>query len=182
MRYAEPVALGDLLDLEPSGATLVRAELVLDMASAAVRAAAKSLDATIDGTSETVTLDAAGTVRLVLPSWPVTAVASVVVEGVTLPASEYEWTRMGVLKRVYGVWPLKLASVAVTFTHGYTSLPAAVADALKSVTLAVAARAWSNPSGLVRMQIGSYSEQHATTSDGGALTEQERAAILGVLA
>lgn len=184
MRYAEPNDFGLVLDVDvSSGPTLIRAELVLDMASAAVRAAAKSLDATIDGASETVTLDANGTTKLVLPSWPVTAVASVAVEGATLPATEYEWSRVGLLSRISGVWPTKLASVAVTYTHGYASLPANVADALKSVTLAVAARAWSNPAGLVRMQIGSYSEQHATTGgEGGALTEQERATIVGVLA
>ena len=84
-------------------------------------------------TAETLTLDGKGGDTLVLPSLYVTAVASIVADGVTLAASAYEWSKSGLVKRVYGSWPRKYRSIAITLTHGYATCPFEVREFIKQL-------------------------------------------------
>lgn len=81
--------------------------------------------------TETITLDGKGGSILVLPSLRVTAITTVVADGVTLAASAYSWSQSGLVERVGGCWPRKLRSIAVTFTHGYAETPLEVRQFMK---------------------------------------------------
>lgn len=88
-----------------------------------------------------------------LPQHPVTAVASVTVDGVVLVADrDYTWTVSGMLWRGgRGVWA---SPVAVVYTHGYPTVP----DDLRAVCVDMAARAMANPTGSTSIRQGEYSE------------------------
>ncbi|MEU7617190.1 hypothetical protein AB0B27_14000 [Micromonospora rifamycinica] len=73
----------------------------------------------------TVTVDGSGAERLLLPRWPVTAVAAVVLvdlDGAETPLvdrEDYTWSAAGVLTRLRGCWPCHDQAVRVTLTAGY---------------------------------------------------------------
>lgn len=59
---------------------------------------------------------------LLLRQAPVTQIVSVVVDGVTLDASDYEVDMEGArLKRVSGGWDAPLGGIVVTYDHGYAA-------------------------------------------------------------
>jgi hypothetical protein len=60
---------------------------------------------------------------LVLPQIPVTEV-EVSVDGVVYDPTRYEWTAGGLLTLRGGTWP---RTVTVTYTHGYATVPGALA-------------------------------------------------------
>lgn len=108
-------------------------------------------------TDAEVTLKESCSAVLLLPSLNVTAVASVVEDGVTLTSDDYAWTAAGVLTRDCGRWAS--GDVVVTFTHGYVEVPAEVT----AVVQAIAQRAVSNPGSLVRVQKGPFSDTYSQT-------------------
>ena len=73
----------------------------------------------------THTVRGTGGAVVLLPSLRVTAVASVTVGGVLQDAASYSWTSDGVLRRTSGWWA-PYETIVVTFTHGFTSMPAEV--------------------------------------------------------
>jgi hypothetical protein len=107
--------------------------------------------------TETIPIQPDGTIML--PSLYVTGVESVAVNGLTQDPSTYEWFQAGYIKRFHKdffqwpLWPLEsdqpfrdypspLARHAtVTYTHGYSTIPAAV----NAVALELAARAIEQP-------------------------------------
>ncbi|GGZ27985.1 hypothetical protein [Streptomyces nitrosporeus] len=107
---------------------------------------------------------------ILLPERPVTAVASVVVDGHTpLLSTEYRWNRYGILTHLGGCWPLD-AAITVLCDHGYTVLPAPV----KQVCLQVAGRAWVRPStGLAAESLGDRSVTYDKDRTGEALSDYE---------
>lgn len=90
-----------------------------------------------------------------LPSLHVTDVSSITEDGVPVDETDYTWAPNGVLIRSWG-WN---ASVAVTFTHGYSAVPAEVT----AVVQAIAQRAVDNPSSLVRVQKGPFADTYSQT-------------------
>lgn len=119
-----------------------RATLLLDLASASIDDAA---DRDLTEAAATETLDGTGANELVLPRWPVTAVASVVDDGDTLTFDDdYRWSRAGVLERTGSCWTSKKRGVVVTYTAGYSTIPTGV----KLVTLQAVGRVLVNPQGL----------------------------------
>jgi len=72
---------------------------------------------------------------VVLSDWPVTAVATVVLAGTTLSSSYYAFDATGRLyykpggSDAYGAWPLGRRNLVVTYTAGYSSVPADLAMA-----------------------------------------------------
>ena len=84
-----------------------------------------------DSITETVTLDGKGGLTLFLPSMYVTAIASIVADGVTLSASAYEWSTSGRVDRVGGCWPRKPRSIVIQMTHGYAVCPPEVREFIK---------------------------------------------------
>lgn len=137
-----------------------RATILLSLASAAVRDAA---GITIDqATTTDQVLDGPGGTELVLPEWPVTAVASIVeidtdgtettLRGPADDSPEYRWSRSGVVVR-YGTWPCRPRSIKVTYTHGFSTVP----DGIKRATLLAAARGLASPTGYASESIGDWS-------------------------
>lgn len=135
--------------------TIIRAEL------------GQSIDAVVGAA-----VDLVGNGRRVinLPQRPVTAVASVTIDGHTpLISTEYRWTRYGILTRLGGCWPLD-ASITVLCDHGYAELPAP----LHQVCLQVAGRAWVRPStGLAADSLGDRSVTYDKDRTGEALSDYE---------
>jgi len=139
--------------------TTNRAELALEMASAAVENAAKIVHATIAQLDdEEWTLDGAGTPVLTLPTWPVTAVSTVTVDGTAV--ENFSWSRNGVLERDGGVWPAGRRNIVVTATYGFAEgdVPAEI----KAVTLQAASRAALNPA-----RLNSFSDGQVSVGFGG---------------
>lgn len=147
-----------------------RSELILAGATSAIRnyagwhiAPAGNITALFDG----------GTNVLMLPTLKLNSIASVIVEGTTLEATDYEWSRRtGNVRRKYGCFPDVWGGISVTFNSGYAEVPAE----LKQITLQASAMALSSPTGATREQAGQVSMQWATTAPGvsGGLTLLER--------
>lgn len=108
-----------------------------------------------------IILDGTGTQLLLLPATPVTEVASVEVDGEELEEDDYAWSRRGWIVRTDGYyWPTDPSSIAVTYTHGYETVP----DSVKGVALALAGRVVDGSSGIKQESIGSYSVTYADPS------------------
>lgn len=165
--FATPTELAGFLqtDLDTYSATQA-----LDIASKAIR---DHCDWNI--TEEIVTgkvLDCDGSRSIWLPTLLLTAVASVVENGVTLTVlTGFDWTSYGRLIRA-GRWPNQARSVTVTYTHGYATIP----DSVKGACLSAAGRVYVNPDGIKQETIGAVSVTYNTPlyTSGVSLTEQER--------
>ncbi|WP_103344066.1 mobile element protein [Amycolatopsis sp. CA-126428] len=72
-------------------------------------------------------LDGYGATVLFLPAAPVLAVTTVEVHG--RPATDFTWSRLGVLHS-RTCWPDELDAVRVVYTHGHDPIPDEVADAV----------------------------------------------------
>lgn len=95
--------------------------------------------------------------RLVLGERPVTAVAAVRLDGTLLDAADYRVHRSGSLWR-RGGWGGPECEVEVTYSHGYTTVPADLA----AVCRLAAARLASNPEQLTREEVEGYSAVAST--------------------
>ena len=133
----------ELEALTDSSLDLVRAELVLTLASSAVENVAKANHATITQLEDDERLiDGSGTAVVNLPTWPVTAVTTVELDGTAVTG--FSWSRNGVLERDSGVWTSGRRNLKVTATYGFAEPP----EEVKTVTLQVASRIVGNPHGL----------------------------------
>lgn len=110
---------------------------------------------------ETVTFADPTGPRLMLPSLYVTAVSSVLVDGVEQDASTYHVHRNGWLERRGSGSYWYGDVVSVTFTHGYATPPASVTAAVK----AVAQNSIGTPGGLTRKTVGPFTEVYALPGD-----------------
>ncbi|MGC9544022.1 hypothetical protein [Streptomyces sp. UG1] len=121
-----------------------------------------------------VTLDGPGHEDLLLPTLHLTAVASVLEDGVTLAhPADYLWYAHGKLTRMSGgepiAWTKKRQGVTATFTHGYPE--GSVPGVFRTVTLESAAPLAGNPGGLLKSRtVGRVSVTYADV----------RAAVAGV--
>lgn len=128
--------------------------------------------------SVTTTVMVAGSAKgaVLLPSLHITAVSSVVENGITLLTTEYLWDEAGILGRLGVPWTTPDKTVTVTFTHGYDRAPD-----FEAVILAVASRAQASPDGVVRRQVGLVSETYSQTSSnvagGVSLLSHEKDAL-----
>lgn len=127
----------------------------------------------------TLTLDGPGSQWLLLPTRHLTAVTSVVEEGVTLVLDDdYDWTARGRLIRVGKCWSSKPRSIVVTINHGY---PATSPQILKTkqICLNLAGRIIGNPNGARQYSVGGVGETYAGSSDdiGPSLSKTERAEL-----
>lgn len=138
--FATPAELASALQV--ASVDTATAQLKLDIATAAI--------ISYCGwgiKEETVTaqaLNARGGRSLFLHTFRLTAVASVVADGVTLVSgTDYDWWSYGELERYGCHWPRKPRSVVVTYTHGFNPVP----DDVKGVCLSLAGRGYTNPIG-----------------------------------
>lgn len=93
---------------------------------------------------DVVTLRSRGQDVLILPEGPVTAIASVVENGVALvDETDYTWEPNGLVTRWSGAWRLNSSvygTVVVTYSHGYASIP----QPLREVCIRIARRAYQD--------------------------------------
>lgn len=165
-RFATASDLASYLQRDFSAAETATAEMLLDLASAAIRDYTGQYISAVD--DDIVTLDPPCGSSLFLPELPVTAVTSVVVAGTTLTLgspsniSGYYWYGdTGIIRFVgryagYGyLWGWAPQSVVVTYSHGYDATP----DGVRLVTIeAAAAMMGGGPdAGLKSETIGNYS-------------------------
>lgn len=167
MAYATDTDLASVLHVpvvDPAAANLV-----LQMVSDAIDAQCGQSLGQQDVVGLVVDGPAAGSSQLVLPGFPVTAVASVEVQEAdgtwTLLAegTDYHWSTNGVVTRIFSnfdpndpvqpAFPVWARSVRVSYSRGEGTVPGAA----KAVCLMVASRLFVNPSGLQSEQIGGMS-------------------------
>ncbi|GAB3856599.1 hypothetical protein GCM10029963_53240 [Micromonospora andamanensis] len=106
----------------------------------------------------TVTVDGSGAEKLILPRWPVTAVAEVVeidVDGTERPLThreDYTWSQSGVLTRLRRCWPCHDQAVRSTLTAGYDAED--LARRVRRICLRLAIAGRRNPAGADSEDIG----------------------------
>jgi hypothetical protein len=169
--------LDELEDVCGPQADPVAAQQALDEATTKLQmATGQQLVQVVD---DKVTLDPEGADTLLLPELPVSALGPLVVEGVTLLEDEYEWSSTGILRLTSYCgcgphFPKRLASVDVTYTHGYDPVPRDLA--LACATMACRALSGGGPTvdgvPVTAERIGSWSVSYAT-----GLTDAEQAVI-----
>ncbi|MDN3021543.1 hypothetical protein [Streptomyces sp. S.PB5] len=119
-----------------------------------------------------------GSHMLILPRWPVTAVASVTLLGDDEPDEDltfgkdhdYTWSAAGTLTRVNGWWPTNDRSVQVVYTAGHDPVPAGV----KRIELRMAAAAWGNPMLLASESLGDHSRSFSAEALGMSMSDKDR--------
>lgn len=167
---ASPWALPEQLRLRLRLATIDEAQAAdtIAGAEAIIRAAlGQNIDEVL---ADELVIVGNGRRLLNLPEMPVTALASVTVDGVVLANRvDYRWNRYGNLTRLCGCWPLD-EDVTVIYSHGYAVVP----DAVAQVCLQLAARAWVAPKEAVAAEsLGDYSVTYDKQRTGQALTDFE---------
>lgn len=193
--FATPDDLADYLGRDRFGEPTEyrQAVMLLDLASGEVRAWTRQ---TIDlVTNDTVVLSGTWGSVLELPERPVVSVSSVSLDGQTLvsgngydlaggslvagvavlePLAGHVYGRQGATGASGSSWGSPASSVAVTYTHGWATIPTVV----KSATLAIAARMIGGNTGQVRQEsIAGYSVTYANPGATTSLTEVEQASL-----
>jgi len=167
-----------------------QAVMLLNLASAEIRAWTRQ---TIDLVSnDAVTLAGTWSSALELPERPVVSVSSVALDGQALTAgSGYE--RVGASLHIgaslvlsgrgslhqgatgarAGYWGGPDVTVAVTYTHGWSTIP----DVVRSATLAIAARMVGGSLGVRQESIAGYSVTYMNPGATATLTDPEKASL-----
>jgi len=136
--------------------------------------------------NEVVTVETDGDDYVVLPNYPVTAIASVTIAGTALPSTGYAFDVLGNVRRIGSSvdaityaegarvrWPD--AGVAVVFTYSYGFASAATPDVISSVVAELAAARVANPEQVTQESMGDRSHSYATAAGAGDdLTEGQR--------
>lgn len=188
MAYAEPNDLRLLLRLPPfTGDQEATATLLLELAEGVID---DETGQALEESTDTVVLDSptrqdpwpdvagTGSHKLVLPRWPVTAVASVTILGDDGPDEElvygsdhdYTWSAAGILTRVNGWWPVHDRSIQVVYTAGFNPLP----KGLKGIALRLAAGAWANPLLASSESLGDHSIAFSADALGMVLSNADK--------
>lgn len=125
-----------------------RAQLLLDLAVGAVEGEAGQ---PLESGEVTSTVDGTGTGVLVLPRWPVTAVATVTVDDTAVDG--FTFSTDGRLRRTGDIWTSGHANIEVAYTAGFTT----VSRDLWKVVLEAAAAAWGTPPNVTQETLGDHS-------------------------
>ena len=142
-------------EIDPSDATALAA---CELATVLIQGATGQALSQVS--EDTVEIDGTQTAVVLLPEIPVTAVASVSVDGDELDTDAYSWGARGQLRRIDGAaWPEGLRNIEVTYTHGYAVLPKAVT----SIATQLAARIYETPTIPKSETIGGYSVNYGVT-------------------
>jgi hypothetical protein len=168
--------LRTLLGEDGTGLADVEGQLLLELATGAVQAAAGQLllaqvddEATLIGTMDS---------WLALPEQPVTGVTSVTVDGDAVT----DFTRFGARLWRESGWstdPYRPTPVAVVYSHGYATGDQRLQLA-RSAVLATAAQMFANPGGATGLSVDDYREQYSQSSDSdlaGMVPARLRAAL-----
>lgn len=118
-----------------------------------------------------VWLDGDGSTELFLPAAPVLARPLVEVDGQALAATDFEWSRKGILRRRCG-WPDRLGAIRVVFDHGYDPIPEDIQEAVIDQARIMA----GTTPGVQTVQAGGESVTYGATATTG-VTAQWSAAV-----
>lgn len=122
--------------------------------------------------AESVVLDGTGARTLFVKTLRLVSITAATVDGTVVDPLTLEWSEAGFV-RAAGVWPDKFRSVSLSITHGFDTVPDVV-----EIVRAIAARAASAPTGVVREQAGavsvSLSQVAPGVSGGVVLMDHER--------
>lgn len=149
--------------------------LMLDIASGMVRDfLQQDLTPAVD---DVLIVDPVNSAYAVLPELPITDVSLVeVFDGTTwsavLPAFYTVSKRTGLVSAVPNTgiqWPADPESWRVTYSHGFTTIPASIVGAV----LGVAARAYASPAGVDSERIGGYQVKYGMEADGFSAIERK---------
>lgn len=158
MAYATAVQLGKLMGRGTIGLTAdetARAELLLQLATGVIDG---ETGQSLELASGEEVLDGNGGRRLLLPRWPVVAIASVTVldeddaPTVLEHGVDYRWTSYGRLRRIGGCWPRQEQSIIADVTAGWDPVP----DDVVGICLRLARAGWENPAGLKAERLGDW--------------------------
>lgn len=128
--------------------------------------------------NDVVTLRTRGQSLLILPEQPVTAVASIVENGVALVNDvDYNWGSDGIVERWNSAWrwgATSPGSVVVTYSHGYATIPQIIREvcirsASRAYQSGLRAAALAGVPGVQSEQLPDYTIQYQPdTAAGGA--------------
>ncbi|MFD8640843.1 hypothetical protein ACFV14_11095 [Streptomyces zaomyceticus] len=184
MAYATPDELRRLLRQESfTEEETATAELLIELAQGVIE---DETGQALEQSEDTVILDgptdedprhhpATGSRKLILPRWPVTAVASVGLTDEDDPLifgkdADYTWSAAGILHRRGADWPNHDRAVEVTYTAGYSTIP----PGLKRMCLRLAVTGWANPEALAAETLGDHSRSFSAEALGMELTAADR--------
>lgn len=204
MAFASTDDLATLLSQSFDEGEELKAELLLDMATAVIKSwTRQDIEAVAN---DEVKLPGTWGTDLELPQWPVTGVSSVAVNGLAIDVTGWTWNSRQLIRRGFlgprafdwpiGVfinesdlndWPLQpggifhwsgpAATIEVTYSHGFATVPGDV----RAICLSIAARVFVNPVGAVMERIGAYEITYDQTvrnrSAGMALTPEDQQAL-----
>lgn len=146
---ADPADLAIWLGVPASEPKLLQA---LSAASSRFRGAVRHRVSFV--ADDTTVLDGNGKESLLLPAAPVTAVASVELDGQALTyRTDYDWSADGFLRRVGCHWPDKLRCIEVVWSHGYQPIP----EDISEVVIDQARAQYAVRPGLTSMTVGGQS-------------------------
>ncbi len=184
MAYASADDLRRLLRIDSfTDEDTATAELLIELAQGVIE---DETGQALEQSEDTVILDgptdedpryhpASGSRKLILPRWPVTAVASVTLteddDELTFgKEADYTWRAAGILHRRGAEWPSHDRAIEVTYTAGYSTIP----PGLKRMCLRLAVAAWSNPEFLSAETLGDHSRSFSAEALGMELTAADR--------
>lgn len=177
MAYAEAAELAALMgrgDTPFTAAEQARAELVLTLATGVID---EETGQSLTLATDTLTLDGNGGRRLLLPRWPVTAVAEVTIiedddtETDLAHGADFRWTSYGRLRRIGSCWPCREQSIDAVVTAGWDPFP----DGVKAMCLRLARAGWDNPAGLESERLGDWAAKWS--APGMGLTTAEKRSL-----
>lgn len=138
----------------PSG-SLTFANRLLDMASARVRRFTRQTLTAVPG--DVISIPGVWSSELHLPQIPVTAIASITIDGVLLDPSEYSFTKSGLVTRRRAWWGGPRSTIVVSYDHGFNPIP----DDIVQIVADLVAEQLRNPDQLQSETAGSYSVTYA---------------------
>lgn len=173
MAFASVAELAAYLrrSIEPDDASAL---LALDLATGTIRNEARQTISVVE--DDEVVLRGQWSGDVWLPERPVIEVTEITLrhsslDDEVLADSDFVWDELGLLRRASGYWGGLGAVLAVTYSHGFTTVP----DDIKGLCLQVAGRLFENPSNVAQETIGSYSYSVSTGARTGvALSVEER--------
>lgn len=155
--FASPAELA--AHLQVASVDTASATLALDNASQQIR---DELGWSVSEQEDVVAdLDGPGGWTIWLPTQRLTAVTTVIEDGVTLTVlTQYDWTFSGRLIRVGGSWSCKPRALTVTYTHGWPAASEQLRTA-KAACLIRAGLVYENPRAVRSYTVGGVSETYA---------------------
>jgi hypothetical protein len=116
--------------------------------------------------NDVVVLDGNGRESILLPVWPTTAVAEVLLDDEVLTeGTDYSWSEAGILRRLgCRCWPDRLRCLQVTYSHGWAEVPEDIQEAV----LERAEAGFTIPVGVQSKAVGGQSVTFGAQAASGA--------------